>query len=315
MTEIHKDENTTPFSLKTFFCAALAILIFAIVLHFSVSHDSYENLQRHSVFLGESYSKYTIEVLNSDFEQTRMAINDRIDEAFEPVYHGISKMADAHYSLKGQYLELMSGYFEDKVAEIMLQGLDQRLEQADQIVQAVYYQELTAKTSKFMRENNPGLFSSERGAVRQMLDIAVDDAKRRFTTPEMIVARTATLGIGAAGGVYTYRQLRAILRHTGKRTAGAGLSVAKGATVGLASAGPKGALIGAGVGLAVAWFGTDVVVIKIDEHLNREAFEAELRAIVDSYRDEVKKAMMHQVENTNMELARLTPRELIWGVN
>ncbi|WP_045217673.1 hypothetical protein [Desulfonatronovibrio magnus] len=313
MTETYRDEKTLPFGCKAFFCAALAIIVLAIMLHFSVRYDTYENMQRHSVFLRDSYSEYTIEVLNSDFEQTRQAINYRIDEAFEPVYHGISKMADVHYSVKGQYLELMSGYFEEKVAEIMLQGLDQRLEQADQIVQAVYYQELTAKTSKFMRENDPGLFSSKRGAVKQMLDIAVDDAKRRFTTPEMIVARTATLGIGAAGGVYTYRQLRAILRHTGKRTAGAGLSVAKGASVGFASAGPKGALIGAGVGLAVAWFGTDVAVIKIDEHLNRQAFEAELRAIVDSYRDEVKKAMMQQVDNANMELARITPRELIQG--
>lgn len=313
MKEVHKNENKSSSCLNKFFWAASAILILATVLHFSFRYNSYENMQRHSVFLGEYYAQYTSQVLESDFLQTRQAIDNRIDEAFEPVYQGVSKMADAHYTLKGQYLELMAGYFEEKVNEIMLHGLDQRLEGADQIVQAVYHEELSAKTRDFMKQNDPGLFSSRRGAVRQMMDFAVDDAKLRFTTPEMIAARTATVGIAAVSGAYTYKRIWAIARHAGKRAAGTGSSIAAGAAIGGAAGGPIGAAIGAGGGFVVAWLAADVLIIKVDEHLNRESFEAELRTIVDSYRDEVKMAMMQQVDNTNVELARLTPRDLIWN--
>ncbi len=283
-------------------------------LHFLSSSNEYEQIKRHSVFLGDQFEKYTSQVLKSEFSGTAQCIDQQIEQAFEPVYQGIGKVADQHYTIKGQYLELVSDYFINQVNQLMLLGLDQRLESANEAVQSAYYQELEAKTRMFIKENNPEFFSARRKLFNELFEFVLDDAWQRFKTPEIIATRAASAGIGLAAGVHTYRKVAAAwTKLAARRSMGTGSAMALGAAAG-SSLGPAGILVGAGIGGAAAWLASDVLIVKLDEYLNRQEFEAELRAIVDAHKLEIKSALKIQVQEANMNIAQYTPRELITGI-
>lgn len=283
-------------------------------LHFISSSNEYEQIKRHSVFLGDQFEKYTSQVLKSEFSATAQTIDQHIDQAFEPIYQGIGKVADQHYTIKGQYLELMSDYFIDLVNHLMLSGLDHRLKSANDAVQSAYYQELEAKTRIFIQENNPEFFSTRRKLFKELFEFVLDDAWQRFKTPEIIATRAASAGIGLAAGVYTSRKVAAALtKLAARRSMGTGSAMALGAAAG-SSFGPAGILVGAGIGGAAAWLASDLLIVKLDEHLNRKEFEAELRAIVDAHKLEVKNALKTQVQEANTGIAQYTPRELVTGI-
>jgi hypothetical protein len=70
-----------------------------------------------------------------------------------------------------------------------------------------------------------------------------------------------------------------------------------------------------------AWFATDKVVIEIDEYLNRDAFELEIRAAIDVERERIANELAtlyrdrfaQVIEDNRARFSEMTTRELIEG--
>jgi len=142
-----------------------------------------------------------------------------------------------------------------------------------------------------------------------MFDTVVEDAKKRFKTPETIIARTSSVGIGLVAGSYATRRITAAIKGSSRRT-GTGASAAAGAATG-SFFGLAGTVAGAVIGGAAGWLASDVVIIKLDEHLNRESFEAKLRAKVDEHKQKIKDEMHEQLHEAKVNINKYTPIELI----
>ncbi|WP_167623612.1 hypothetical protein [Paracoccus sp. AK26] len=80
-----------------------------------------------------------------------------------------------------------------------------------------------------------------------------------------------------------------------------------GATV-CSFAGPAAVACGAG-GALVAWIAVDAAVINIDELLNRDEFDADLRAMVDTERQRVKDTLRQTSAQRAGELQRVAPQQ------
>ena len=131
--------------------------------------------------------------------------------------------------------------------------------------------------------------------------------------------------LGARAGVQAARLLsrqiaRRLLVNLGRKTAaktaarttGIGGGAAAGAGAG-AVLGPVGAAGGAVIGAVGSWLLFDFVVIELDELLNREAFEAELRLHIDAEKAALKAQILTQIAERRAELslAGQTPEELL----
>lgn len=158
-TDGHENKIAMPFRL----CLVLLLIaISALVLHFATPSVDPESIKRQSVFLNEQLDNYQQHILDSEFTHTSQTIEQQVDEAFEEVYRGIEIVLDGHYTIRGQYAEILSDHFKSEIQEIMLDGLDDRLESADSAVRSVYQEEIEQKTRAFVRQNNPGLFTERK---------------------------------------------------------------------------------------------------------------------------------------------------------
>lgn len=295
---------------KLWICLSLlVVVIFAMILHFITPSVDSESINSNSAFLNEQLENYQEYVLESEFTNTSRAIEQQIDEAFEPVYQGIENVVDEHYTIKGQYAELLTDYVEAEIEEKMLSGLDGRLESADSTIKSVYQEEIKEITRTFVNENNPGLFTEKRKLFNEMFDTVANDAKERFNTPEIITARLASVGTGFIARTYISRRIATAAKNVSRRAAGKGATAA-GAAAG-SFLGPVGTVAGAIGGSVVGWVASDLVIIKLDEHLNREKFEAELKAEVDERKQAIKNEMQQQLIEANESIKQCTPKELL----
>ena len=65
---------------------------------------------------------------------------------------------------------------------------------------------------------------------------------------------------------------------------GMGGAAAAGAAAG-SLGGPPGAAVGGAIGAVVGWFSMDYAIIKVDELVNRDRFEADLHLMIDAEKE------------------------------
>jgi hypothetical protein len=276
------------------------------------------------------FAKNIDHVLNDEAATELDVIVDReIDTVFEAVYVQIPKFADFHYSLVGEYTQLLAMLTDDadkKALAILFNEahFDERLNQsfvnmnegANHIVKnALEKIDNHAKTDF-------GFTQDEMTLINQTLQITQADVLSRFDFSVNSV-RFAGVGLGvvAIGAVGTQAA-----RFIGKRTSGkiaaklATRTVAKatgigsGATTGAAIGAATGsvvpvvgnavgAAVGGVIGAVAGWLMTDQVVLKVDELLHRSEFEADIRAAIDEQKILLKQAVKAQYRSQFQEVA------------
>jgi hypothetical protein len=240
-------------------------------------------------------------------------VNDRLDVAFQPVYDNIPTYLDFHYSVLGSYTEITAA-LSSELANVMIEHLfkgtdvDAALERLTQEVDE------TAKT-RFAEA-----MAAIRGAAKEHLEFSSADLdlveQIAPLTKPAINARlsneiNAVRGAGLVGGVVASRQFskyagRRLAKTFVGRLAAQGVRSAASKTTG----GSAGAVTGAKVGLLcgpAAWIcspllavggaaigivAAEALIVSLDEAINRESFEQELRRMLDQQKADIKAELL-----------------------
>lgn len=230
-------------------------------------------------------------------EQAAMKVMDEIDPdldaAFAPVYAGIPRYMDFHYSLKGEWLELSAsvlGQMENQLEEHLFTGLEDRIADISQGLQTDFDRLWLASVEASLAES-----LAARGPFVELARQSVRDAQERVGTTAAVFG---SLGVGASAlavvpHVVATKLGQKIAGKVAVRTGARWATVASGAGSGalLCSwAGPAAAAC-AVAGIVVTWVGVDYAMIKLDEHVSRDDFEQELHALVDEQKAAIRNAL------------------------
>lgn len=267
------------------------------------------------------------------YEKVISYSNDLVQDLFQPVYDAVPKYLDAHYSILGQYAELKDAVqkkLEEKIREQLLgKDWDDRFSKVYEKSGRQFDTEYLSRFEFAIREEKqrkqhdiieqyPCLKELERGiSWGDLSDKAVEDAKARIakTGSILFIGKTAS-GVTVLSAAIAQKIGAKITAKVGAKIAVKGGSVAVGAAAGAAtgalSCAPLGpfAIACAVGGAAAAWIVTDLAVVTLDEYLNRDEFEAELRQEIDNQKAEISKLRRDRIqkgkENVTFTLQELT---------
>ena len=264
-------------------------------------------------------------------------ISREIDELFVPVEQRIPLFLDFHYSVTGEYLELLAAAGNDAGHELQRILFDEtdferRLADSKATIAMHVHGVLAGLFERFRQtlQSRLELDTDEMRVLASVVTLATEDALQRFDKSDLLLKGGGALAGGAAAAATVTKTLgtkmttKLAAKAAGKtavKAAGIGGSAASGAVAGLLC-GPTAwicaPIAGVAAGIA-AWFATDKVVIEVDEYLNRDEFEQELRATIDNMRRQMKSQLISAyqqllqalVDDNEMKLQDLTTRDLI----
>ena len=242
---------------------------------------------------GIDWTEQMFEAISDTGSETARAleagISPGLSGVYTPVYAAIPDYADFHYSLVGQYTELtlaLQGELNDGLRERIFDGFEQRLGNSLANLDRQFAEEYKNRAYAKIQDAT-GKEDSEFELGQTVLDDAVNRAAVSFP-----LAGAASIvgsgGLKALGAGMATKIGTTLATKFGIKTAAKGGAVLAGGGTGVAVCSWGGPLaIACGMGGAVtAWFLADSVIINIDEYLNRDDFEAELRALIDEQRIE-----------------------------
>lgn len=226
-------------------------------------------------------------------EKVREQIRGRLDEVYAPVYAGIPKYMDFHYSLTGEWLELGSaamGNLGGGLEKHLFDGFDRRLDAVSEQLALEFDQSFRTALDEAMAAE-PGGAEAFGPVVTKALRDSQDRMKKTAGTVGVALVGGATLKAftTAFAKKLSIKLAAKVGTKTGMKWAAAGTGAA--ASAGACSWAGLGAAACAVVGAAIAWVATDVAMINLDEYVTRDDFERDLRALIDDHKEETHHAM------------------------
>lgn len=285
-----------------------ASLLIILLVH----APSEEFVQAEKIRAYELINKFTDQTLGISFPETEANIDQQVDMAFAPAYIKISDFADLHYSVTGEYTELVyaaMGQLEAMIEEILFEGLDERLEHGSSLIIAGFLDELR------------NIMEAE-AKDRAAMSVVIKDMLRRFEATDLalkgigggVAGVTVTKAVSAAIAkkLITVTSAKTAGKITTKTVAGTATSAAAGAAAGSFIPG-IGTAAGGIIGGIIGWFTVDKAVIELDEHFNRADFEKEIAALIDEQKALVKAEIREHIQATIVDIKSKTPLDLIHG--
>ena len=250
--------------------------------------------------------------------ETSDAIDPLLDELYKPVYGGVTSYADFHYTVLGEYTELVGaalGTAADAIEDRLYDGFDDRLERVTNTLDARFADEFrTALMQKLQAEIPSELSDVPFAPITQR---AIEDALARVRVTVPVGTVMATVGGAAAIKAVSAAIAAKVATKVAAKAAGKGVAKGTGilggaglGALGGSWAGPVGAAVGGAIGGAVAWFAVDAAVITIDEYFSREDFEADLRVMIDEHRSVVRGHLTNALERKSEDMQSFTLKEL-----
>lgn len=225
--------------------------------------------------------------------KVRAEIGPMLDRAYEPVYAGIPSYMDFHYSLKGEWLELGSaaiGDISSGLDKYLFSGLDRRLDSVAADLARDFDQRYVGALER-ATEELPGGTETLAPEVGK----AIEDSKSRIQKTGKIVGGTV-LGAATLKGmtkVFATKLGTKLATKVAAKTGTKWVAVAAGAGTGAAACswtGPGAAACGV-VGAVAVWVGTDLAMVKLDEHLTRKEFDEDLLKLVNEHKAATRTAL------------------------
>ena len=301
----------------TYFFGTIVVLFLVIAILLTivlVRAPSEELIQAERVRVNELLSEYTDQALGTSFPGTEADIDQQVDEAFAPAYKNIEAFADKHYTVIGEYTELIlaaTGKLEEKIQEILFEGLQERL--------GVAWNQISTSFMDELADN-----FKDKAEHQAAMSLVIDDVLNRFEASDLALKSSMAIGSGAAGVMITKAISAAIakkliavtaVKTVGKTTvkfAGTASGAGTGAVIGSFIPG-AGTAAGGIVGGIVGWFLIDKAVVEFDEHINRADFEKEVASLIDEQKAQVKSRIRKHIEAMVADVKNNTPLELIHG--
>lgn len=217
-------------------------------------------------------------------------LDPALDRMFQPVHAAIPAYADFHYSVWGQYAELLAASaetlgIEEEVGSLMRQhlfaGFEDR-QRAEMAQLGNIYRD--AVTDAFAREAEM-LATSTGQPLSDAVEMTLRDAQQRMLVTLPMASASATVAVVAivkpiAKKVVAATAAKAAAKGIGK-AGGIGGAATAGAIAG-STVGPVGTVIGGIGGGIIGWLAVDYAVVKLDAYFNRDEFEAELTQAIDA---------------------------------
>ncbi len=275
--------------------------------------------------------------LDTAGQETERVISEHVDTAFAPVYQRIPAFLDFHYSLVGEYTELAAALADEAGADLKRilfddVDFDHRLEDGIASIQRESDAILTAALESINAtiRDKLDLNPSELVVLSSVVTLSMEDAMKRFEGGElMLKSAGAAAGAGAVAVVMTKTiskkmATKLAVKATTKaavKAAGAGGGAATGAAAGVLC-GPLAWIcvpVGGLVSAVTFWVLTDKAIIEVDEHLNRETFEGEIRTAIDAEKARIKTQLsdLHKnriqaiLEDNEARLRQISTQQLI----
>lgn len=233
-------------------------------------------------------------------------IDEEIDGVFEPVYDQIPKFSDFHYSLSGEYTEIitaLSGRISESVQTYLFDrirfenklryGINNIIKKSSEV-----FSKAIDSTYDDIREELD-LDSEEFFLLSRLVEISTDDMKKRFTNYIIDGIRAGGVVNGAGAGFVgaliakkvgtkvAAKISAKIATKLGIKIAGGAGAATTGAAIG-SFLGPAGTAIGGVVGGVAGWLITDKIIIEIDQFINEEDFKNELKQLVTQQKQKMK---------------------------
>ncbi|MDF3606885.1 hypothetical protein PE067_12555 [Paracoccus sp. DMF-8] len=233
-------------------------------------------------------------------------LDPALDRMFRPVHAAIPAYADFHYSVWGQYAELLAAGaetlgIEEEVGSLMRQHLFAGFEDrhsAEMAALTEIYR--TTVTDAFTREGER-LAETTGQPLTDAIEKSLHDAQRRMLVTAPLASASATVAVVAivkpiAKKVVAATAAKAAAKGLGK-AGGIGGAAAAGAAAG-SVVGPVGTVVGGVAGAVVGWLAVDYAVVKLDEYFNREEFEAGLATAIDEQKAAMRQSILNSVGAT-----------------
>ena len=271
-----------------------------------------------------------LEFNNKAKAEIEFLIDTKIDEVFTPVYRQIPIFADFHYSVTGEYTEIisaLSGKISNRAQKILFEDthfeatLRDGIDKIHTLSNARVFQGINTVNADV--QNKIGLNYYEMSLLTKTLDLSVNDAKKRFNTLSYSSLRGAGLGIGFAATSSLFAKVLGkklatkIAAKTAVKVATKGATAAGGFVTGTAVCAGLGFLapvcgIGAAAGI---WLATDKLIVEIDEHFNRAEFELQLTTMVNEQKQQIKQGLKQSYEKALFVIAEQQITKIKQGVS
>lgn len=252
---------------------------------------------------GTRLERILIESNRAGLEMARQQIGPLLEAAYKPVYDAIPAYTDFHYSLPGEYLELTEAAIGNLGAVIqarLFSSHEERLERVmyllDESFEAVYREQIEKSLAEALPAGSNG------AALGPLTQSAIEGAKTRIKVTAPVAGMVMIGGAASlkAASTLIAKKIAAKIgikaaAKSGAKWAAAATGAGGGAIV-CSWAGPGAGICAAG-GAVIAWVVVDIAVLKLDEIMNREEFEANLRNFID----DAKSARRSQLENALVE--------------
>ena len=222
-------------------------------------------------------------------------IAESIDKVYEDVYKQIPIFIDQHYTVTGEYAELYAiliGDIGSKLTKILYTDSDfnNKIEKSVQSIIDLNMFNLNQKISEMNKNVYSKLkdeFKDNTAIYNNVVNIIKVDTLGRYKNDALDLVRYSgtitTAGIAVMSKTIAKKITLKIMAKSSTKVllkyGAGGVGAGTGATIGSIIPG-WGTAIGGVIGGLVGWFGTDKLIIEVDEYLNRDKFEKQLKKLL-----------------------------------
>ena len=299
-------------SFWRYFWITIGILLILVVAAFSLA-----NYKRESDRLAKEYTAKKLQEtkkqmlamtlsIKSDIEKT---INEEVQKVYSPVYSkGIEQFASFHYSIKGEYVELIAGAkdgirhyakmtkksnFDKLIYKFLFQSVDFDKNYMRALANinssAINIIDQHVKHTQKNIKNKLGINDYQLKMLTEQLHLAsIVDMKKRFGNKLGSSLRINGLKtFSVQGTVFAKKIVPLFLKKLGTKLAVKGGSkitwTAVGGVIGVGGGlfgGPIVSAVGGIVGAIVGWFAVDAIVVDVDRYFNSGDFKNKLTTLI-----------------------------------
>ncbi len=331
---MERNDKNKKFNWKIFWIT-IGVLIGIYVVLIALGNMNMLKHQKKKVVLEEVIAKIQKEnpqfanlIENLDKEaknEIAKYIYSQVNELYKPVYEHLDAFVNYHYSLKGEYSEIIAAATNnlgdfiythiykpanfDENYQKMMSDINSKVKE----IASREYDKLKEGLKKY------NLDEEESDALlTKILNYSKEDMIKRYEN----FSYNSLRGLGIAGGVsgallakvLAKKIIQKIAIKTGAKVAVKGASIAAGATAGAESGllcGPGAVLcssIGAVIGGVIGWIASDKIVLEIDKALNSEKFKKDVYNMVTNQKNQFTRTLIYAyakgVDEVNKELQK-----------
>ena len=231
-------------------------------------------------------------------------IQSEIDTLFAQAEAQIPIYADFHYSLKGEYIELWAYSQNDGgkyLKKYLFDAIDfdaKMLASHQKIIDTIYRTlHLSLEDLSNTLYAKTKLSQEEQNTLEKILAVQIQSTLSRFEGNFHTSLRASSVvGAGAIGVIVAKKMGAKLALKAGAKLGGA-LSAGAGGLALCAPSGPGAIACGVVTGVA-GWFATDKVILESDEYLHRQAFEKQLRTLLEEEKSRTISAINNSFSST-----------------